>query len=232
MECLPFAMNQSQKDTTSTPRTALLVGATGLIGKQLLTKLLHVPYYDKVVVLTRRSLGMVHTKLEEVIFDFNNPNASLVKGNDIFCCLGTTIKKAGSKEAFKKVDLVYPLSIARLALKNGAEKFLIVTAMGSDAESGIFYNQVKGEVEKGLSLINYPTLHIFRPSLLLGDRQETRLGEKAGEVLATIFKPLMFGPLKKYRAIDSGKVANAMLAFARKSERGTFVHESDALQAF
>lgn len=231
-ECVPFAMNQSRKEMTSTPRTALLVGATGLIGKQLLTKLLHVPYYDKVVVLSRRSLGMVHTKLEEVIFDFNNPNPSLVKADDIFCCLGTTIRKAGSKEAFKKVDLLYPLSIAKLGLKNGAEKFLIVTAMGSDAESGIFYNQVKGEVEKGLSLLNYPILHIFRPSLLLGNRQETRLGEKAGEVLAAIFKPIMLGPLKKYRAIDSGKVANAMLAFAKKTEKGIFVHESDILQSF
>jgi uncharacterized protein YbjT (DUF2867 family) len=218
--------------TTSTSRTALLVGATGLVGKQLLTKLLHVPYYDKVIVLTRRSLGMVHTKLHEHIFDFENPDTSLVKADDIFCCLGTTIKKAGSKEAFKKVDLIYPLRIAKLALKNGAEKFLIVTAMGSDAESGIFYNQVKGEVEKDLSLLNFPILHIFRPSLLLGNRQETRLGEKAGEVLATIFKPIMLGPLKKYRAIDSGKVANAMLAFARKNEKGIFIHDSGDLQSF
>jgi uncharacterized protein YbjT (DUF2867 family) len=217
---------------TSTSRTALLVGATGLIGSQLLTKLLHVPYYDKVVVLTRRSLEITHTKLTEIIFDFENPDVSVVQADDVFCCLGTTIKKAGSKEAFKKVDLEYPLTVAALAQKNGAEKFLIVTAMGADETSGIFYNQVKGQVEQGLTAMKYSVLHIFRPSLLLGAREEMRLGEKVGEILSTILKPVMFGSLKKYRAIDSGKVANAMLAFAKKSEKGIFIHDSASLQAF
>jgi len=217
---------------SSSSRTALIVGATGLIGNQLLTKLLHTPYYDKVVVLTRKTLGISNTKLTEVIFDFEKPDASKVVGNDIFCCLGTTIKKAGSKDAFKKVDLEYPLTIAALAQRNGAEKFLIVTAMGADASSGIFYNKVKGEVEQGLTSLKYPALHIFQPSLLLGDRQESRIGEKVGEVLAAVFKPIMLGPLKKYRAIDSGKVANAMLEFAKKSDKGVFVHDSAELQAF
>ncbi|TDE14564.1 oxidoreductase [Dyadobacter psychrotolerans] len=218
--------------TATSARTALLVGSTGLIGGQLLTKLLHSPYYDKVIVLTRRPSRHTNTKLTEVIFDFDNPDAPQIKADDIFCCLGTTIKKAGSKEAFKKVDLEYPLTIATLAQRNGAEKFLIVSAMGADADSGIFYNQVKGQVEQGLISLKYPSLHIFRPSLLLGEREETRLGEKVGEVLATVFKPIMFGPLKKYRAIDSGKVANAMLAFAKKSEKGVFIHNSAELQAF
>ena len=213
-------------------RTALLIGATGLIGSQLLTKLLHTPYYDKITVLTRRTLGISNTKLHEVLFDFDKPDASKIVANDIYCCLGTTIKTAGSKDAFKKVDFEYPLTIASLALKNGAEKFLIVTAMGSDASSGIFYNRTKGEVEQGLRSLGYPTLHILRPSLLLGDRKESRLGEKVGEVLAAVFKPLMLGPLKKYRAIDSGKVAAAMLALAKKSETGVFVHDSGELQAY
>ena len=217
---------------SSSSRTALILGATGLIGSQLLTKLLHSPYYDKVVVLTRKTLGITNTKLAEVLFDFDKPDVSKVAGNDIFCCLGTTIKKAGSKEAFKKVDLEYPLTIAALAQKNGAEKFLIVTAMGADASSGFFYNQVKGEVQQGLIALKYPVLHIFQPSLLLGDRQESRLGEKVGEVLAAVFKPVMLGPLKKYRAIDSEKVANAMLEFAKKSDKGVFFHDSGALQAY
>ena len=216
----------------SKSRTALIVGATGLIGNHLLTKLLHSPYYDKVVVLTRRTLGIINTKLTEVIFDFDRPDASKVVGNDIFCCLGTTIKKAGSKEAFRKVDLEYPLTIASLAKQNGAEKFLIVTAMGSNAQSGIFYNKVKGEVEQELISLGYPVLHIFQPSLLLGKRDESRFGEKVGEVLAAVFKPVMLGPLKKYRAIDSAKVANAMLAFAKKSDLGLFIHDSAELQAF
>lgn len=217
---------------TTTSRTALIIGATGLIGNQLLTKLLHTPYYDKVIVLTRRTLGITNTKLTEVIFNFDNPDAEKVKADDVFCCLGTTIKKAGSKDAFKKVDLEYPLTVAALALKNGAEKYLIVSSIGADPKSGIFYSKVKGEVEQGLTAMKFPTLHILHPSLLLGDRKEARLGEKVGEVLSAVFKPLMFGPLKKYRAIDSGKVANAMLAFAKKTETGVFIHDSEELQAF
>ena len=217
---------------TSSSRTALIAGATGLIGSQLLTKLLHTPYYDNVVVLTRKSLEITNTKLTEVIFNFDNPDSSKVIADDIFCCLGTTIKKAGSKDAFRKVDYEYPLTIAKLARKNGAEKFMIVTAMGADPQSGIFYNKVKGEVEQGLMNMDYSTLHILHPSLLLGDRKESRFGEQIGEVLAAVFKPFMFGPLKKYRAIDSEKVANAMLALAKKTDKGIFVHDSAELQAF
>ncbi|CAG4999231.1 hypothetical protein DYBT9275_02183 [Dyadobacter sp. CECT 9275] len=213
-------------------KTALLVGATGLIGGQLLTKLLHSPYYSKVIVLVRKPTQIRNTKLAEVIFDFDKPDASKVIADDIFCCLGTTIKKAGSQEAFRKVDMEYPVEIAKLGLKNGAEKFLIVTAMGADPNSSIFYNKVKGETEKQLSVLGYSTLHIFRPSLLLGDRTETRMGEKIGEVVSKIFKPLMLGALKKYRAIDSSKVANAMLSLARNTEKGIFIHDSGELQQY
>jgi uncharacterized protein YbjT (DUF2867 family) len=217
---------------SDTNKTALLVGATGLIGSQLLTKLLHSPFYSKVVVLTRRPLEIRNTKLTEIVFDFDRPDASQVIGDHVFCCLGTTIKKAGSREAFRKVDFEYPLKLARLAKLNGSEKYLIVTALGSDPGSGIFYNRVKGEIESELKSLDYDSLHILRPSLLLGDRQESRFGEKLGEALATVFKPVMIGPLKKYRAIDSQKVANAMIALARNAEKGIFVHDSDELQKF
>jgi uncharacterized protein YbjT (DUF2867 family) len=213
-------------------KTALLIGATGLIGGQLLTKLLHSPYYSKVTVLTRRALEIRNTKLSEVIFDFDAPDASVVKADDIFCCLGSTIKKAGSREAFKKVDYEYPLRIAKLAKLNGATKYLIVTTMGADAKSSIFYNRVKGDIEQALRDLSFPCLHILQPSLLLGDRQETRTGEKTGELLMTVFKPLMIGPLKKYRAIASEKVANAMVALAKNPEEGIFVHNSEELQKF
>jgi uncharacterized protein YbjT (DUF2867 family) len=213
-------------------KTALLIGATGLVGGQLLTKLLHSPYYSKVTVLTRRALEMRNTKLNEVIFDFDAPDASQVQADDIFCCLGTTIKKAGSREAFKKVDYEYPLRIAKLAKLNGASKYLIVTAMGADAKSSIFYNRVKGEVEQALRDLHFNSLHILQPSLLLGHREETRAGEKTGEILMTLFKPLMIGPLKKYRAIASEKVANAMVALAKTSDEGVFVHNSEELQKF
>ncbi len=217
---------------SDTNKTALLIGATGLIGSQLLTKLLHSPFYSNVVVLTRRSLEITNTKLREIIFDFDRPDASKVVADDVFCCLGTTIKKAGSREAFRKVDFDYPLKIAKLAKLNGAGKYIVVTAMGSDPSSGIFYNRVKGEIERELISLNFDALHILRPSLLLGDRKESRTGEKIGEVLIAIFKPIMIGPLKKYRAIESEKVANAMITFGRRSEKGVFVHDSDELQKF
>ena len=213
-------------------RTALLIGATGLIGSQLLTKLLHSPFYSNVIVLARRSLGLKNTKLTEVIFDFERPDASTVMADDVFCCLGTTIKKAGSRGAFKKVDFEYPLKVAKLAKLNGASKYIIVTAMGADAKSGIFYNRVKGEVESELKQLNFDSLHILQPSLLLGERSEPRLGEKVGEILAAILKPIFLGPLRKYRAIDSERVANAMVAFAKMPEKGVFIHDSGELQKF
>jgi uncharacterized protein YbjT (DUF2867 family) len=214
-------------------KTALLIGATGLVGKQVLQYLLASPIYQQIKILTRRSTGLKHEKLNEIFFDFDKPDASLVKADDVFCCLGTTIKKAGSEEAFKKVDFQYPLQIARLAKLNGSSRYLIVTSMGADPGSFIFYNRVKGEIERELTDLHYDTLHILRPSLLLGDRGgETRLGEKIGEVLAKVLDPVMIGPLKKYAAIDSAKVARGMLQLAQLGDKGAFVHDSSELQRF
>ncbi|WP_025762147.1 NAD(P)H-binding protein [Dyadobacter tibetensis] len=210
-------------------KTALVVGATGLVGSQLVELLLAESYYREVRVLTRKSLGINNKRLIEILFDFNDPDPAAVIGDDIYCCLGTTIKKAGSKSAFRKVDLEYPMEIARHAKANGASQFLIVTAMGADIGSSIFYNQVKGEVERKLSDMHFDTLHILRPSLLLGDREDKRVGEQIGTVFARILNPFLFGPLRKYRAIDSGKVAAAMYRYGRQHQKGIFVHMSDEL---
>lgn len=213
-------------------KTALVVGATGLIGSQLVELLLSSSRYREVRVLVRKSLNNPHPKLVEVLYNFSQPDATQVVGDDVFCCLGTTIKQAGSKEAFYAVDHEYPLQIARFARQNGAAQYLIVTAMGASPDSAIFYNRVKGEVEKDLRTVGFNALHIFRPSLLLGDREERRLGEKIGEKVMRFFDPIMIGTLKKYRAIDSGKVAQAMLACASQEKTGVFVHESDELQTY
>lgn len=218
-------------------RTALVVGATGLIGHQLVNQLLQSDLYSEVRVLVRKSMEKQHPKLVEILYDFSQPDASLVQGNDVFCCLGTTMKRAGSKQAFTRVDHDFPLQIARAAKQNGAAQYLIVTAMGADPGSTFFYNRVKGNVEEDLRAIGFGALHIFRPSLLLGSRDEKRLGEKIGEAVMRVFDPLMVGPLKKYRAIDSAKVAKAMLVAAQDplSEQvphGVFVHESDQMQRF
>ena len=217
--------------------TALVAGATGLIGQELVDLLLQSDRYSEVRVLVRRPIEKQHPKLVSVVYDFDQPDASQVQGDDVFCCLGTTMKKAGSKEAFAKVDHEYPLQIACLAKQNGAAQYLIVTAMGADPGSAFFYNRVKGKVEEDLKGVGFDALHIFRPSLLLGDRDEKRLGEKIGEKVMKIFDPVMLGPLRKYRAIEAAKVARAMLTATQdpltdQVPTGVFVHQSDQMQRF
>ncbi len=210
-------------------KTALVVGATGLIGKHLTIKLLESNFYSKVKVLVRKSLDINHPNLEQIIVDFDNLDTSKIIADDVFCCLGTTMKKAGSKPAFYKVDFIYPLEVAKAALVNGAKQYLIVTAMGADEKSMIYYNRVKGEIEKALTNLHYPTLLIFRPSMLIGKRDEPRLGEKIGEVL---MKALSFLIPEKYKAIEGEKVATAMLVLAQKGLKNKDIFESGTLQSF
>ncbi len=213
-------------------RNALIAGATGLVGKHLLSMLLNSSEYKKVYVLSRRPLGEKHPKLEEIIIDFDKlPEQELPAAEDIFCCLGTTMKKAGSKEAFRKVDFVYPYELANKALENAAEQYLLVSAMGANRNSFFFYNRVKGEVEEGISkLPGYKSISIFRPSLLLGEREEKRLGEGIANKLMRFLKPLMVGPLRKYRGIHARTVANGMLKAAQQKVRGVHIYESEEIK--
>ena len=215
--------------TTSVQKTALVLGATGLIGNLLTHRLVDSPLYANVKVFVRKSLPWKHPRLQEVQFDFDHPNGLLTQSTDIFCCLGTTIKKAGSKTAFRQVDYQYPMDIAQLGLANGAQQFALVSSMGANPESSIFYNQVKGEVERDLTALNYPTLLIFRPSLLFGQRTEYRLGERIASGVMRLFNPLV---PSKYKGIDADKVAHGMQATMEKGLTGRHVFESDALQAF
>jgi uncharacterized protein YbjT (DUF2867 family) len=216
---------------TPTNKTALIIGATGLIGNLLTHQLVDSPIYEKVKVLVRKSLPWQHPRLQEIQFDFDHPNGLVTQADDIFCCLGTTIKKAGSQEAFKKVDYQYPLDIARLGLANGATQFAIVTSMGADSTSTFFYNRVKGDVERDLAALNYPSLLIFRPSLLMGSRrqEDSRLAERVAERVMGLLNPLI---PDKYKGIQASKVANAMLTTAQQGLTGRHVFESDDLQKF
>ena len=213
----------------SEKRTALVIGGTGLVGKEVIFKLLASDKYSNIKVLTRKPLDIVHPKLATFVFDFAHPDASLIKADDIFCCLGTTMKKAGSKAAFYQVDYTYPYEIAKLGLFNGAKRFAIITAMGADSKSLFYYNRVKGDIEAALKKLGYETLLIFRPSLLLGHRNEARMGEKIGERLSVFLKPLIPA---KYRAIKALQVANAMVTITASNVKGTLVYESDVMQEF
>ncbi len=213
-------------------RTALLLGATGLVGGELLTLLLADADYRQVTVLVRRNLSQSHPKLVQRVVDFRDlaKAADAFKVDDVFCCLGTTIKKAGSQQAFREVDYTYPLESAKLAVQQGAGQYLLITALGANAKSSVFYSRVKGEVEEAIGKLPLKSLHIFRPSLLLGDRQESRTGEK---IAVALMKPLGFllaGPLKKYRGIEARTVAQAMLRTAKRNTTGHQAYDSDAIQ--
>jgi uncharacterized protein YbjT (DUF2867 family) len=210
-------------------KTALIVGASGLIGKHLTQRLLVSNYYEKVKVIVRKPLNIIHPKLEQIVMDFDNLNISKILADDIFCCLGTTMKQAGSKDAFYKVDFTYPLNFAKAGLANGAKRFLVVSSMGADEKSLVYYSRVKGEIEKALSDLRYPTLIILRPSMLEGERENPRMGEKIGNVVMNFFAPLI---PDNYKVISGEKVAQAMLELAQKNIRNTDIFESGSLQKF
>lgn len=212
-------------------RKALILGATGLIGGHLLNLLLQDNVYSKVRIFVRKPIDLQHPKLEQITVDYDKLHtyAKAFAVDDVFCCLGTTIKKAGSQEAFYKVDATYPFEAARLARQQGARQYLIVTSMGANKNSTIFYNRVKGEVEDMITGLQFPSFHIFRPSLLLGERNETRTGEAIAQKVMPALSVLMVGGLKKYKPIDGGKVASAMHHIARQNITGKHIHESDQL---
>lgn len=212
-------------------KVALLAGGTGLIGSQLLEFLVNDSRYQKIKCLTRNSLGLSHEKIEIIKTDGSNLKdiASQLEADDIFCCLGTTIKKAKTEEAFKKIDFEYPLHLASICQAKGAKQFLLISSLGANANSSVFYNKVKGEVENAITSIGFSCFHILRPSLLLGPRLETRSGEDAAKVFFKLFGFLV--PLK-YKAIEAAKVARAMLHLAKQDESGKFVHESKSLQQY
>lgn len=219
---------------STSPKTALVLGATGLIGNYLLFKLLQSDRYARVVSLVRRPLHYDHPKLEERVVDFENLQPDDVRADDVFCCLGTTIGKAGSQEAFRKVDFQYPVDVARLAFQHGAKQYLLVSSVGADAKSRVFYSRTKGETEEALRALGYESLHVFRPSMLLGKRKEFRLGEEVGRVLGILLTPVfwLIPPLRRYQAVQASKVATAMLEIAKQDVTGVHVYESDVLQRY
>jgi uncharacterized protein YbjT (DUF2867 family) len=209
-------------------RTALLAGATGLVGRELLPLLLDDADIAEVVVLARRELATPHPKLLQGIVSFKRLEAyALPAVDDFYCCLGTTMKRAGSQQAFREVDLVYPVRIAKMALDAGATRCLHVSAMGADRESPLFYNRTKGEAEATLSRLPFEAVYALRPSLLAGDRSEFRFAERAALALAQPLSRLLPPRLRPVAAVD---VARAMHACGKRAAIGRFVVMSDEIR--
>ncbi len=190
---------------------AIVAGASGLVGTRCLARLLDHPAYDRVTVYSRRPLARAHVKLRVELVNFDHLQSLEEHCDDIFCCLGTTIRTAGSQAAFRRVDHDYPLALARLGLEAGARQFLMVSSLGADARSTVFYSRVKGETERDIAAIGLSRVVFMRPSLLLGDRHERRPAERVGGFVGSMIAPLLLGPFRRYRPIHADDVAAAML---------------------
>lgn len=203
---------------------AAVMGGTGLVGGALLRRLAADPAFGPLTSLGRRPSGVPGVREVKV----DAPRASDVpEGTRVaFCCLGTTIRKAGSQDAFRAVDHGLVLAFARACRERGVGRFHVVSAMGADPGSRVFYNRVKGEMERDVRALGFPATHVHRPSLLLGERQEPRPGERAGIAVAKALRPLV--PLR-WRGIPAEVVARAMAEAAKRPEEGFHVHGSDAL---
>ena len=212
-------------------KKALLVGATGLIGGHCLRALLDDDAFTEVEVWVRKPLGMIHPKLRIVLVDF--PDISRIPSTDashVFCCLGTIIKKAGSQEAFRRVDFEYVVEMAELAQRSGVKKFLVISSLGASIDTSNFYLRTKGEMEDAVIKSGIPAVIILQPSMLLGKRNEFRMGELIGKALMQVFNFMLFGKMKKYRAIRALDVAKAMVRLAKEDNTGVMKIESDQIQ--
>jgi len=207
-------------------RRVLLAGATGLVGRHCLDRLLGNDDFSRVVVLTRRPVNQRHAKLVARVIDFERlaDYAELFDVDAVLCCLGTTLSKAGSKAAFEKVDYGYVKELATAAINQGVKSFLLISAMGASPYSLAFYSRVKGRAEAVVRALPFPTVHILRPSLLLGARDESRLAEDLVKPAVQLIAPFLGGPLARYRPVHADKVAALMVELAKRDERGSHIH--------
>jgi uncharacterized protein YbjT (DUF2867 family) len=202
--------------------TAIVLGATGLVGKQLVKKLLAHPGFTIVKVLVRRSTGISHPGLEEHVVNFNQPASwqHLVTGDVLFSAFGTTLKKAGSKEAQYKVDYTYQYEVAKAAAVNGVPVYVLVSAAFARPDAGVFYSRIKGELERDVQTLGFTTIHILRPGILAGHRTEKGVGERLGISIARAFS--LIPGLGKYKPVKDVDVADAMIQAASRKEPGVY----------
>jgi uncharacterized protein YbjT (DUF2867 family) len=210
---------------TDMKKTAIVIGGTGLVGSQVVQLLLDDERYGSVINFHRRSMGIDHPKLTEHIIDFKEIESwkERVMGDELYSAMGTTIKKAGSKEAQYKVDVTYPLEVAKAASENGVKKYSLVSSAGADKDSALFYPRIKGELDDAVKKLSFHRITIMRPSILDGDRQESRPGERFG--LAVMRLVGMVPGLKKYRPIPAEQVAKAMINSLQDDRGGYYIYE-------
>lgn len=213
-------------------RTALLLGASGLVGRHTLDRLAADGRWGRVVTLGRRPLPTASATHEDHVVDFDrlDEQAELFACDDLFCALGTTMKQAGSEEAFRRVDLEIPFEAAQLAHSQGATQILLVSALGADPGSRIFYNRTKGEAERAVEEVGFEAVQVLRPSLLTGDREETRLGERVGELALYLAAPVLVGPLRSLRPTPAEAVARALVALAAARPTGVHVYGPEEIR--
>ena len=213
-------------------KRAIIIGASGLIGKALLTLLLTHEEFESIKVYVRKPLNIQHQKLTEIITDFSNIQelSNSIDGDVIFCCLGSTKSKTPDLNDYRKIDHDYPLFFAKEGLKNGLKQFHLISALGADAKSSNFYTKMKGETEDELKQLSIPSIYIYQPSFLTGNRTENRPLEKVVLLIMKLIDPLLVGGLKKYQSINAITVAKAMINESIKNKKGIFVHKSDQIK--
>ncbi|HOP64517.1 MAG TPA: NAD-dependent epimerase/dehydratase family protein [Spirochaetota bacterium] len=208
---------------------AIITGATGLTGSLLTKKLALAEEFRSVTALVRRVPGDKPGNVDYKRIKFETIESEKFKGDIAFSCLGTTIKAAGDREIFKKIDFGYNLDFAKACRKNGIEKFVLLSALGADPDSKIFYNRIKGELEREITLLGFKHLSIIRPSLLDGPRTEWRTGELIARRIMKFINPFLTGRLKKYRSVDIEKVTNIMLQEAFREVPGIKIVENNEI---
>lgn len=209
--------------------TIAIAGATGLTGSLCLQRMLATPEIDSIISIGRRETGVLHPKLKEVSL-VNNQLLETVTADAFICCLGTTIAKAGSQIAFEEIDYELPLYLAKMLQREGCQTAAVVSAMGANATSTIFYNRTKGKMETGMRNIGFTSLSLLRPSIITGPRNEARIGEKIGVGIMKITGPLLMGRWKNFRAIKASNIAAALVKSVIKPKPGTTIYLSEKIK--
>lgn len=193
-------------------KTAIILGATGLTGTALLKDLLEDPDFNKIILFSRSAHSIKHPKIKEHLIDLFELEKykELFQANVVFCCIGTTKSKTPDNDTYRKIDFGIPAAAAKLSEENNIETFIVISAMGANANSAIFYNKVKGEMEEAVQHRNIKNTYILRPSLITGNREEDRAGEGMAAKVMKVLKPVMKGPLEKYQSITAETIARAM----------------------